>query len=233
MATTFAFMYSHLLNLLFPKVCCGCGQPLVKGEEHICALCITELPRTGYIEWAENPVAKKLWGRVNITHASAFLHFSKDSMVQQLLHNLKYKGHKEIGFALGKLYGNELKNTALLSTVDYVVPVPMYPKKERKRGYNQAWAIAKGISDAVSKPINQNGLVKILDTGSQTRLNRWMRWENQQEIFALKNAGSFEEKHILLVDDVITTGSTLEACVGLMNKIENCKVSVATIACVG
>ncbi len=154
-------------------------------------------------------------------------------MVQQLLHNLKYKGQKEIGFALGKLLGKELKESEALTDIDYVVPVPMYPKKERKRGYNQAWTIAKGVSDSIAKPIEQNSLVKILDTGSQTRLNRWMRWENQQEIFALKNASNYEGKHILLVDDVITTGSTLEACTTLMNRVDGCRVSVATVACAG
>ncbi|MSQ78825.1 MAG: ComF family protein [Flavobacteriaceae bacterium] len=224
-------MYAHFVNLLFPNVCRGCSQPLVNGEEHICAMCISELPLTGYIGWNENPVAKRLWGRVNLIHASSFMHFVKDSMVQQLLHNLKYKGQKEIGFALGKLLGNELLENEKLNDVDYVVPVPMYPRKERKRGYNQAWTIAKGVSDSISKPIEQNSLVKILDTRSQTRLNRWMRWENQQEIFALKNASNYEGKHILLVDDVITTGSTLEACTTLMNQVDGCRVSVATLAC--
>jgi ComF family protein len=223
-------MFKDFFNLLFPITCSHCGQNLASNEDIICAYCLFQLPQTQYWLEAENTVAKKLWGRVRVEHCSSFLHFIKDGMVQHLLHQLKYKNGKEIGQKLGKIYATELKKVDALKSIDYIVPVPLFKGKEKKRGYNQSQMIAEGISDVLLKPVDNSHLIKKQQTSSQTNLNRWNRWQNQQEKFEINDSDFFQNKHILIVDDVITTGATIESCISLLNQIPNCTVSAVFIA---
>ncbi|MBI3232732.1 MAG: ComF family protein [Bacteroidetes bacterium] len=223
-------MIGDLFNLLFPKVCCSCGQNLSKSEETLCLQCIYLLPRTKYWQEEDNKVAKKLWGRVQLVHCSSYLHFIKEGVVQQMLHQLKYKGIKSIGNKLGNLYAEELITLKTMEDVDFIIPVPLYIKKEKKRGYNQSQMIAEGMSEVFNKPIDSQHLIKTTNTSSQTSLSRWNRWVNQQEKFELKEPHIFEKKHILLVDDVITTGSTIESCIQLFNHIPSCRTSAVFVA---
>lgn len=223
-------MIKNLFNLLFPETCGSCGLNLNKNEEVICTSCIAILPTTKYWNDIENKVAKKLWGRVKLEHTSSYLHFIKEGMVQQMLHQLKYKGMKNIGLKLGNLYAQELQTLEVIKQVDLIIPVPMYHSKEKQRGFNQSLLIAEGISEVLAKPIDKEHLIKVKSTGSQTKLNRWNRWLNQNEKFELTNTHIFENKHILMVDDVITTGATVEACVSLLNNIPNCTVSAVFLA---
>jgi ComF family protein len=189
-----------------------------------------QLPITNYHQYPDNPVAKMFWGRSHVLHASSYLYFVKGGRVQQLLHRLKYQKARDVGFFLGQLYAQQLGEHQV-ATADYIIPVPMHPSKQRKRGYNQSAIIAQGMAHIWGMPMTEEVLIKVRKTNSQTRLDRWSRWTNQQEIFIITEAQSLlKNKHVVLVDDVITTGSTLEACISLLSLIEGCEVSVLTLA---
>lgn len=191
--------------------------------------CMMELPRTGFHNDAENLVAQMFWGRVAVEHATAFMYFYGDSRYRQILHELKYRGQYHIGIEMGKMFGRELKSTPF-DKVDLVHPVPLHRRKKRKRGYNQSALIARGISEAMGKPVAENLIRRMIYTGSQTTRSRYERWENVEGIFAAKDPDKLKGKHILLVDDVITTGSTLEACTSALLALEGVSVSVAALA---
>lgn len=215
--------------LIFPNFCSGCGNTLSKGEEVICTFCQFNLPQTNFHLEKNNPVEKKFWGRVNITQAAAFYFFQKASKIQHLLHELKYKGKKEIGVKLGKMFGSHLKNSEF-SSVDIIIPVPLHPSKERKRGYNQSDLLAQGLSETLNKPWSREIVRRVKATESQTKKTRMERWKNVEEIFEVKKPELLHDKHLLLVDDVITTGSTLEACGNALLQAKNSKLSIAVIA---
>ena len=169
------------------------------------------------------------WGRVHIQYATAFLFFQKGGQVQTMLHKLKYKNQKEIGIGIGKLIGLELKNTQL-SEIDLIVPVPLHKSKYRKRGYNQSELIAIGLAESMGKPVETKILYRAIANPTQTRKHRYERWTNVEGIFAIKNSERIVNKHILLVDDIITTGATIEASASALLNIENVKVSIFAIA---
>lgn len=218
-------------SLFFPRVCYSCGNTLFRHEEVLCSYCLHQLPKTNFHSEADNPVSKIFWGRVNIYHASSLYFFSKGSKVQHLLHQLKYKGKKEIGIYLGKLSGMDLQKSPYYSDVDVIIPVPLHPKKQRKRGYNQSEMFARGLAESFAKPFDIRTLVRTYASETQTKKSRFKRWENVKEIFDLKSHNHLFNKHILLVDDVVTTGATLEACANMLVNIPGVKVSIATIAC--
>jgi ComF family protein len=220
---------SNFLDILFPRTCAGCDNSLATGENLICSECFYELPKTGYWKEEDNPVARMFWGRVYLQNASSFLHFQKGSRLQNMIHHLKYKNMKEIGTFLGKLFGSELQNTPY-SQVDLIVPVPLHKSKIRKRGYNQSEWIAKGISEILKVPIEVNAIERYIASDTQTRKSRFDRWENVKNIFRVIDPETFKGKHILLVDDVLTTGATLEACAISILEIPDTKVSVGTLA---
>lgn len=221
-------MINDFFNLIFPKLCCGCNNALLKNEDIICVSCIVNLPKTNFHLDKENPVNKVFWGRVQIEMATSFYLFSKKSKVQNLLHQLKYKGVREVGFVVGKLFGYDLMESKHFKGIDFIVPVPLHKNKLKKRGYNQSEWIANGISESMNIPVNLESLYRKIDSQTQTKKGRYKRWENVGEIFGISNS-KLENKTVLLVDDVVTTGATIEACSQVLIK-QNCKVFVATIA---
>jgi len=223
-------LWDDILSLLFPRLCYACGNHLMRNEKLICTECYVLIPRTDYHLDNENEVARLFWGRCRVERAAAFSFYNRDSRIRKLIHNLKYKGIKEIGPELGRIYGYSLVKSDFLSGVDVIVPVPLHPSKIRSRGFNQSELICEGLSEATGLPVDKGSLSRITGTSTQTRKSRYERWVNVEGIFNVANAAGIEGKHILLVDDVITTGSTLESCVNELLKIEGVKVSVAALA---
>jgi ComF family protein len=223
-------LLEDFLELFYPGLCIPCGRKLVTQEKFICLDCLQDLPRTQFHTDPENKVAQLFWGRAYVENATSWLFFRKGSKYQRLVHFLKYKGLKEIGEELGKLMGNELLGSSF-PEADYVVPVPLHRKKQKQRGYNQSEWIAKGISFVIQKPLSVNNLIREHFTPTQTRKNRFERWQNVEGIFKVVNPEEYNGKHILIIDDVITTGSTLEAAAVTLLKAGAAKVSIATLAC--
>lgn len=221
---------SDLIGLLFPELCNACGTELFLNEAIICTKCLYDLPFTDYHLHAENRVAKQLWGRVNINAAMAMLYFRKGSKVQNLIHSLKYNGKTEVGLMLGQLLGERLRLGQDYDDIDILIPVPLHPKKFRLRGYNQSSFIAAGISEKINVDISEKTLIRVLRTESQTKKNRYHRYENMQDVFVVENAALIKDKHILLVDDVVTTGATLEACANQLLLCGAKKISIAALA---
>lgn len=218
------------LSLFYPRLCKGCQTPLVRGEEVICLCCQADLPKTGFEKIVDNPVSQLFWGRAEIQQATAFCSFDKGGVMQSFLHQLKYKGAKEVGNKLGLLFGLDLIRNLPYQEIELLIPVPLHPKREHKRGYNQSAEIVKGMSEALCKPFSTGNLIRNHYSDTQTNKSRFERWENVKELFSVMKPELFEGQHILLIDDVITTGSTLEACANVLLKIPGTKVSVATLA---
>jgi len=222
--------YINVLEFFFPTLCVTCGNRLVMQEKFLCIDCWQDLPVTNFHFDRENKVAQLFWGRVNIENATAFFVFNKGSNYQHLIHFIKYKGLKELGFETGRRFGMVLYTSTQFNAVDIILPVPLHPKKQKKRGYNQSEWIAKGISESLKKPVSVDNLRRNLHTSTQTRKNRYERWENVDNIFEVTRPDEFAGKHILIIDDVVTTGSTLESCALQLLQVEGIKVSIATLA---
>ncbi len=223
-------IFNDFLSLFFPNVCLGCGNGLAKGENVICTFCDYHLPQTGYHLQEDNPVEKHFWGRVQIEHAASLYYFNKATKVQRLLHHLKYKGKREVGLKLGNIYGHHLKESPFYETIDIIIPVPLHFKRQRMRTFNQSELFAEGLSESMQVPWERNILKREVITETQTRKSRLERWQNVKAAFTLCDPEAINGKHILLVDDVITTGATLEACSHALLEAESVKVSIATIA---
>ncbi|MBN2616050.1 MAG: ComF family protein [Bacteroidales bacterium] len=226
----FSTLFEDLVGLLFPKLCLACSQPLARHEKVLCSHCLYHLPRTQFQVHKENPVKEIFDGRLILQSATAFLFFNKGGNVQHLIHQLKYKGQKEVGLYLGELFGNELNESPLYQDADYLIPVPLHPVKERKRGYNQSRMIARGMETTMQASLADDILFRQVHSSTQTKKSRFERWENVKDIFALKNEARLEGKHVILIDDVITTGSTIEACGNLLQKIPGIRISVSALA---
>ena len=222
-------MLNDFFNLIFPKICFACNGVLLKHEDVICTSCQFSLPKTNYHLNKENPLTKVFWGRVDVQHVAAFYFFKKKGRVQNLLHQLKYKGAKEVGERIGEMYGLDLLKSKWIKSIDCIIPVPLHPKKLRKRGYNQSEYFARGLSKSTKKGLETTILYRNKHSDTQTKKSRFNRWENVSEIFSINNSEQIIGKHILLVDDVVTTGATLEACVKALLNVD-CKVSIVTIA---
>jgi len=223
-------MVKNLLNLFFPKVCYACRNLLVDQETYICTDCRHNLPVTNYHFNNDDTVKKVLYGRVKLENATALLQFQKKGMVQHLLHGLKYKGYENIGVFLGKWLGEELKTIEAYGNIDAVVPVPLHKRKQRKRGYNQVEKFGLEIAKALDVEYIDTVLLKTTSTKTQVFKERIARWNNNNEVFSITNHNTIANKHILLVDDIITTGATIEACANQLLKANNVKISVATMA---
>ena len=223
-------LWDDVISLLLPRICHGCGNQLLRNEKVICTGCYVLIPKTNFHLSPENPVEKLFWGRCVIERAAAFSYYTRDSRIRRMIHHLKYRGASEIGTELGRIYGNSLKNSDFLKGIDLIIPVPLHPSKKRQRGYNQSDLISMGISDASGIPVGTDILKRTTVTGTQTRKSRYDRWTNVNDIFRVTCPQRLEGKHVLIVDDVITTGSTIEACANEILKEENTKVSVAALA---
>lgn len=221
---------TDLIGLIFPELCNACGTHLFYGENEICIKCLNDLPFTDYHLYAENPVAKQLWGRLPNTSAMAMLYFRKGTKVQNLMHSLKYKGKTAVGVKLGYLLGEKLKSSEEYQNIDLIIPVPLHLSKQRLRGYNQSEAIAEGIAEALEIPLSTTHLLRAKSTDSQTKKSRYTRFENMQTVFNIRHREEIENLHILLVDDVITTGATLEACGNTLINAGIKKLSIAALA---
>lgn len=221
---------TDLISLLFPELCQACGTHLYYGEKEICTKCLYDLPYTDYHLFTENRVAKQLWGRLPCNAAMAMLYFKKGTKVQNLIHSLKYKDQVEVGVRLGNLLGERLKLSEQYRGIDLIIPVPLHQKKERLRGYNQSKYIADGIAQVLQAEVNTTQLLRKKSTESQTKKSRYTRYENMESVFHVNNALLLKDKHILLVDDVITTGATLEACGLSLLNCEIKKLSIAALA---
>ena len=221
---------SDFFYLFSPELCAACSEPLRHGENILCTMCEVTLPQTHFHEQTDNPLERHFWGRMQLARAAALYFFKKGSRVQHLLHQLKYNGRKEVGFRIGQWYGYKLREREEFTSIDLVVPVPLHPKKQAKRGYNQSDFFAEGISSVLKAEWNPRMVRRTKATETQTRKSRTDRWLNVNEIFEPLNPKVVEGKHVLLVDDVVTTGATLEAC-GQSLIDSGAKLSVATIAC--
>lgn len=221
---------ADLIGLLYPNLCNGCGTPLVQGEKHICIRCLHDLPYTDFQDFGDNQVHKLFWGRLACDHAMAMFYFRKASKVQNLIHRLKYKNQTELGIMLGRMMGRRLSASAAYRDADLIIPVPLHPKKEKSRGYNQSKCIADGIAEIMGIPVSTTQLIRQKETATQTKKSRYDRFENMKYVFKVSDPESIKNKHILLVDDVITTGSTLEAAGMVLLKSNVSKLSIAAVA---
>ncbi len=220
-----------IVSFCFPKYCPVCKLPLQVAGSVLCLSCEADMPFTRYTENPENPVAQLFWGRVILEAATSLFRFEKGSGYQALMHNLKYKGHQDIGHFLGRKLGHELIGT-VFERADMVIPVPLHRKKERMRGFNQGLLIAEGVSEITGIRVERDLLKRSENTTSQTRKNRYERWENMEGAFCLEgDPVLYADSRILLVDDVVTTGSTLEACARALQAIPDTRIYVATVAC--
>jgi ComF family protein len=224
------FWINEFISLVYPKICAACGNSLWSHEKVICTSCEFRLPKTNYHLLQENPVSGLFWGRGNIYSASAYLFFHKGSRVQQLVHQLKYKGRKDVGISLGKIYGLTLLQSPWFNDLDLIIPVPLHPKKLTTRGYNQSEQFGLGLSESMKIPLNTQSLIRNEATETQTKMNRFKRWENVNRIFKIKDPALLTGKNILLIDDVITTGATLEACIQALSEIPETRISIVAIA---
>ncbi|MBC8320202.1 MAG: ComF family protein [Bacteroidetes bacterium] len=221
---------TDFLNLFFPNNCQACGKPLVRKENIICLSCLYKLPKTNFHFHINNPISRIFWGRANIHAATSFLFFNKGGNVQNLIHQLKYRGNTETGRHLGELLGKDLKKSNLFNNIDLIIPVPLHPKKLHKRGFNQSEVIAEGIGYAMDVPVNADELQRTEHTETQTKKTRYTRWENVKGKFRVVNPENLAGKNILLIDDVLTTGATLESCAQTLLEVPKTIVSIATLA---
>jgi ComF family protein len=222
-------IWNGLIGLVFPDFCEVCGTPLVRGENCICLSCLYKMPRTGSWEKEDNDIEKLFWGKADINRACSLFYFRKGSDYRPMIHKLKYKGKYTIGLRLGEELGICLENSALYKDISMLVPVPLHPAKERMRGYNQSELIARGISNIMNRPIEKRNLIRTKYTETQTHKSAAERWENVQSVFDVRNTLRLNGEHILLIDDVITTGATIESCALTILNNCSCKVSIASI----
>lgn len=220
----------NFINLLFPRLCQACNGSLLGSEHLLCTNCLFNLPYTDFHQQPDNAVARQFWGKVNLQGVYALLYFEKGGKVQHLMHQLKYKNMPAIGNRLGAIAGEQLLQTQTFSNIDAIIPVPLHKSRMRERGYNQSTHFAQGLAQKLDAPITEYQLIRGVKTSTQTRKNRFERFANMQQVFIVTNPEALQEKHILLVDDIVTTGSTLEACAQELLKVPGLKLSIAAIA---
>jgi ComF family protein len=223
-------LWDDFISLLFPRLCYACGDHLLRNEYLICTGCFVGIPRTNYHLEPDNPVSQLFWGRCLIEKAAAFSFYNRGSRIAKLIHNLKYKGIEELGSELGKIYGSSLKSSGFLSDLDLIIPVPLHPSKKRTRGFNQSELISDGISEVTGIPVMADLFIRKSYSVTQTRRSRYERWTNVEGIFHVVDKEELIGRHVLLVDDVITTGSTIESCTNELLKIEGVRVSAVALA---
>ena len=225
----FKSLLSSFIHLIYPHNCEGCGTDILNEDSFLCAKCLHQLPQTGFVTIAGNPLEKRFYGRIIVQHAAAGYYFSKDGLLQHLINQLKYKNNKEMGHYLGKLLGYQLLATNRFDTIEALVPLPLHTKRQSKRGYNQSQMICEGIASVWERPIINDAVSRIIYTETQTKKNLGNRWDNVEQAFAITNKVSLIGKHVALVDDIITTGASIEACGTELLKVEGLRLSVLSI----
>ena len=220
----------NIYELFYPELCLCCNKALTLQESVICIHCRHDLPLTNFTSEKDNLIEKAFYGRTKIEAATALFFFFKKGSIQNLLHNLKYKNQQQVGTVLGNWLGNELANNPRFSTIDVIIPVPLHQKKLKSRGYNQVTTFGDSLAKNLKVPFQENILSRISFTKTQTKKIRFTRWENVQELFFVDDEKALENKHILLIDDIITTGATLVACCAAFEKTKNIKISIACMA---
>ena len=230
MKTIISQLAEGVLSLFYPHLCLACQSNPPTVSEMLCVECQYKLPQTRFHHHKENAFTERFWGRLPLEAGASLYRFTKGGHVQQLVHQLKYKGRKEVGIKAGRFYGLELKASPHFKKIDLILPVPLHPKKKHQRGYNQSSMIAKGLSEGMGIPWSENGLIRKAFTDTQTKKSRMERLENVGEAFEVKEVSLLKGKHILLVDDVITTGATLETCCLKILEVPGTKVSMVTLA---
>jgi len=223
-------MFENVVNLFFPKACAGCNSFLLSKEIVICTECRHEIPLTNHHITENNEALSKFYGKIDVEFVAALFYFHKKGIVQELIHKLKYKGHQEIGQTIGFWFSNDLKEVDKLKTVDFIIPVPLHKKRLKERGYNQVTTFGEALSSELNIPINNELLVRNIYSKTQTKKTILGRSEIVSQIFGVQNIEKFENKHFLLIDDVITTGSTLEACGRALLSIKGAKLSIVCMA---
>jgi ComF family protein len=218
------------VNLFYPLLCILCRNPLIESEQHICLNCLRNLPETNYHTDKSNPARALFAGFPQVNEVTAFLFFEKEGKAQQLIHSFKYYGNKSLAEYLGRIAAIELKEYGFYASVDIIIPVPLHPNKEKKRGYNQSEFIARGISSVYGCSVDRTSIRRIADTTTQTRKSVYERHVNVEKIFKLTNVENLFGKHILLIDDVMTTGATTSACVEILSEIPEIKISIFALA---
>ena len=203
---------SPFIHFFYPQNCIGCGSDVIEKENFLCLECINELPYTSFALHANNTLEKFFWGRIPVTAGMSEFYFSKSSAIQNCIHEFKYKGNIKLGLYLGRMMGKSILNSNRFSNIDFLIPLPLFTKKEFKRGFNQSAILCNGISEIINVPVMANNVIRIKATETQTKKGRIERWENVEKSFSVANAEKLKGTHVLLVDDVITTGATIEAC---------------------
>lgn len=229
MMMMWSLLKESLLHLAFPHVCEGCASDLVSDDQLLCLRCLNELPDTNFHALADNPVEKIFWGRLPLVQAMALYYFTKGSLVQHLLHGLKYRGRLETGAFFGRRLGQALRDAGRFQEIEALIPLPLFEGRERQRGYNQAALLCAGMSSVLHKPVWTDRLVRTSYTDSQTRKGRVDRWRNMEGRFVLTDAPALSGRHVLLVDDVVTTGATLEAAGRVLLQAPGLKLSLAAL----
>jgi ComF family protein len=222
-------IWRAFLNLFFPHICYACGSDLVSDHQILCLRCLHRLPYTRFERIAENPIEKIFWGRTPIEHAASLLYFTKGSVVERLLYQLKYRGKKEVGIYCGRLMGEAIRNAEVFGQYDSIVPLPLFKKREHARGFNQAKIIAEGMAMVLKIPVLDDVVERVQATESQTHKNRIERWQNMRERFRINAPEKIANTRILLIDDVITTGATLESCATELLKADQVRLGILTL----
>ena len=219
-----------LISLLFPRYCKVCRRRLMHSEQHLCVSCLLELPRTHYEQNPENVLMQHFMEWPEVVRATAYFHYYKEGRYSNLIHHLKYYDHPEVGTYLGRLAATELKGSGFFDDIDLIIPVPLSKKKLRQRGYNQSDYIARGISEATNIPLRTDCIVRTVDTDTQTHKSQDERWKSTKGIFQVTNPEALKGKHLLLIDDVTTTGATLHACTSALLTLPSIRVSIFALA---
>ncbi len=222
--------FKSFLELIYPNICIACFRERPCDQLPICIKCFNDLPRTNFHKKKDNPFTERFFGRIPLQRATAFLFFEKDTAVQRLIHALKYDDQPRVGFILGKNYGKKLRQEGVFDDLDLIVPVPLHPEKLRRRGYNQSEAFGRGLAEGLGKPFCNAVLERKKQSVSQTSMSRMERLKNVADAFHLTDEKAVARKHVLLVDDVMTTGATLEACGLQLLKAPDVRLSCVTLA---
>lgn len=218
-----------LYDLLYPNICIACDKSLVEEEEFFCFDCLANMPFMKNLQSEEHKALERFHGKVPLERISIFLEYNRDGIGQKIISEIKYRGNTKLGTFIGRYMAEKLMQDGFFEDIDIIIPVPLHPRKERKRGFNQSKIIAEGISEITGIPLNTTSLYREKANPSQTKKNIYERWLNTKDIFLLKNKQDIRNKHILLFDDVLTTGSTLEACILCFRGVRGVRVSVLTL----